>query len=235
MLRIHFMQQWFTLSDPAMQEAFFDTPLYREFAQLQEFGRLPDASTILRFGHQLEKHKIAEQIVNIVNDIVIQRGLMPKAATVLDATLIAAPSSTRNKEHKRDPGMHSSKKGEQMYFGIKAHIGMRAKSGLVHTVRGTSGNMPVRICEGTLSRFEKEHRPTRHFICVVHLVDGARQTDGSAGMSAPQSQGKAPQGLKSSPTGTRIGSHLKWLPLKSRHLKTTVSLLQVAASYSDHP
>ena len=141
MLRVHFMQQWFTLSDPAMEEAFFDTPLYREFAQLEEYGRLPDESTILRFRHRLEKHKLAERILSVVNDILIQRGLMLKAGTVVDATLIAAPSSTKNKDHKRDPDMHSSKKGEQMYFGMKAHIGADAESGLVHTVRGTSGNV----------------------------------------------------------------------------------------------
>ena len=140
MLRIHFMQQWFTLSDPGMEEAFFDTPLYREFAQLEEFGRLPDESTILRFRYRLEKHKLAEQILGVVNDILIERGLLLKTGTVVDATLIAAPSSTKNKDNKRDPEMHSSKKGQQMYFGMKAHIGADAELGLVHTVRGTSGN-----------------------------------------------------------------------------------------------
>ena len=141
MVRIHFMQQWFTLSDPAMEEAFFDTPLYREFAQLDEFSRLPDESTILRFRHRLEKHKLAAQILATVNELLIERGLLLKTGTVVDATLIAAPSSTKNKDHKRDPEMHSSKKGQQMYFGMKAHIGADAESGLVHTVRGTAGNV----------------------------------------------------------------------------------------------
>ena len=141
MLRIHFMQQWFTLSDPAMEEAFFDTPLYREFAQLEEFGRLPDESTIVRFRHRLEKHKLAEQILSVVNELLTQRGLLLKAGTAVDATLIAAPTSTKNKDKKRDPEMHSSKKGNQWYFGMKAHIGVDAESGLVHTVRGTSGHV----------------------------------------------------------------------------------------------
>jgi IS5 family transposase len=141
MLRIHFMQQWFTLSDPAMEEAFFDTPLYREFAQLEEFARLPDESTILRFRHRLEKHKLAEQILATVNDLLIERGLLLKAGTVVDATLIAAPPSTKNKDKTRDPDMHSSKKGNQWYFGMKAHIGADADSGLVHTVRCTSGHV----------------------------------------------------------------------------------------------
>jgi transposase, IS5 family len=141
MLRTHFMQQWFSLSDPGMEEAFFDTPLYREFAQLAEFTRLPDESTILRFRHRLEKHKLAEQILATVNDQLIQRGLLLKAGTVVDATLIPAPTSTKNKDKARDPEMHSSKKGNQWYFGMKAHIGVDAQSGLVHTVRGTSGNV----------------------------------------------------------------------------------------------
>ena len=141
MLRVHFMQQWFTLSDPAMEEAFFDTPLYREFALLEQFGRLPDESTILRFRHRLEKHKLAEQILSVVNELLSKKGLLLKAGTAVDATLIAAPTSTKNKDKKRDPEMHSSKKGNQWYFGMKAHIGVAADSGLVHTVRGTSGHV----------------------------------------------------------------------------------------------
>jgi len=147
MLRTHFMQQWFTLSDPAMEEAFFDTPLYREFAQLNELERLPDESTILRFRHRLEKHKLAEKILLSVNELLSQRGLLLKTGTVVDATLIAAPTSTKNKDQARDPDMHSSKKGNQWYFGMKAHIGADAESGLVHTVRGTSGHVSD-IAEG---------------------------------------------------------------------------------------
>jgi IS5 family transposase len=105
-----------------MEEAFFDGPLYRKFAKLEEFSRLPDESTILRFRHRLERHKLAEQILATARDLLVQRGLLLKAGTVVDATLIAAPSSTKNKDHKRDPEMHSSKKGEQMYIGMKAHI-----------------------------------------------------------------------------------------------------------------
>ena len=147
MLRTHFMQQWFTLSDPAMEEAFFDTPLYREFSQLQEFGRLPDESTILRFRHRLETHKLAEQTLQTVNDLLTERGLLLKVGTAIDATLIAAPTSTKNKDKARDPEMHSSKKGNQWYFGMKAHIGVDAESGLVHSVRGTSGHVSD-IAEG---------------------------------------------------------------------------------------
>ena len=141
MLRIHFMQQWFTLSDPAMEEALHDMPLFREFAGLGWDSRLPDESTILRFRHLLEKHKLAEQILALVNDLLRDKGLMLKAGTVVDATLIAAPSSTKNASGERDPEMHQTKKGNQWYFGMKAHIGVDAESGLVHTVRGTAANV----------------------------------------------------------------------------------------------
>ncbi len=147
MLRIHFMQQWLTLSDPGMEEAFFDTSLYREFAQLEELTRLPDESIILRFRHRLEKHKLSEQMLHTVNELLIQRGLLLKAGTAVDATQIAAPTSTKNKDRTRDSEMHSSKKGKQWYFGMKARIGVEADSGLVHTVRGTSGHVSD-IAEG---------------------------------------------------------------------------------------
>jgi IS5 family transposase len=141
MLRVHFMQQWFTLSDPAMEEALHDVPLFREFAGLGWDSRLPDESTILRFRHLLEKHKLADQILGVVNDLLRDKGLLLKTGTVVDATLISAPSSTKNASGERDPEMHQSKKGNQWYFGMKAHIGVDAESGLVHTVRGTAGNV----------------------------------------------------------------------------------------------
>ena len=141
MLRIHFMQQWFTLSDPAMEEALHDVPLFREFASLGWDSRLPDESTIFRFRHLLEKHELADQILALVNDLLIAKGLLLKAGTVVDATLISAPSSTKNQSGTRDPEMHQSKKGNQWFFGMKAHIGVDADSGLVHTVRCTAGNV----------------------------------------------------------------------------------------------
>ena len=142
MLRLHFMQQWFGLSDPAMEEALHDVPLYREFAGLDNWTtRLPDESTILRFRHLLEKHKLAAQILALINDMLRHKGLMLRAGTVVDATLIAAPSSTKNAGGERDPEMHQTKKGNQWHFGMKAHIGADAESGLVHTVRGTAANV----------------------------------------------------------------------------------------------
>ena len=142
MLRIHFMQQWFNLSDPAMEEALHDMPLFREFAGLEGWGeRLLDESTILRFRHVLEEHKLAPEMLKTVNDLLTAKGLMLKSGTVVDATLIAAPSSTKNASGERDPEMKQSKKGQQWYFGMKCHIGVDAESGLVHTVRGTAGSV----------------------------------------------------------------------------------------------
>lgn len=141
MLRIHFMQQWFGLSDLVMEEALFETVLYREFAGLSSVQRIPDRVSILRFRHILEEHQLAEQILATVNASLADKGLMLRQGTVVDATLIAAPSSTKNKDGERDPQMHQTKKGNQWYFGMKAHIGVDANSGLVHTVVGTAANV----------------------------------------------------------------------------------------------
>jgi len=142
MLRIHFLQQWFGLSDPAMEEALHDVPLYREFAGIEAGNvRLPDESTILRFRHLLERHGLAQKMFTAVNDLLRDKGLLLKAGTMVDATLIAAPSSTKNASGERDPEMHQTKKGNQWYFGMKAHIGADADSGLVHTVVGTAANV----------------------------------------------------------------------------------------------
>ena len=148
MLRTHLLQQWFSLSDPAMEEAFFDVPLYREFVQLDAHGHLPDGSTILRFRHRLEKYKLADGILATVNELLSSQGLLLRQRSAVDATLIAALSSTKNKEGKRDPEMHSSKKGNQWYFGMKAHIGVDADSGLVHTVCGTACHL-ADVTEGS--------------------------------------------------------------------------------------
>ena len=142
MLRIHFMQQWFGLSDPAMEEALFDVPMYREFAQLPDgLVRLPDESTILRFRHLLEKHGLAAQMFAAVNATLGAKGLMLKTGSVVDATLIAAPSSTKNSTGTRDPDMHQTKKGNNWYFGMKAHIAVDAHSGLVHHQVCTPANV----------------------------------------------------------------------------------------------
>lgn len=141
MLRLHLLQQLFGLSDFAMEEALFDTPLYRTFAGLGNTDRLPDRVSILRFRHLLEKHDLAKQFFETVNDMLRAKGLMLQSGTVVDATIIAAPSSTKNSTGKRDPEMHQTKKGNQWHHGMKAHIGADADSGLVHAVVGTAANL----------------------------------------------------------------------------------------------
>jgi len=149
MLRIHFLQNWFGLSDVAMEEALFDVPLYRQFAGLGGMARLPDRVSILRFRHLLEQHELAPKMLDAVNATLAAKGLLLKEGTAIDATLIAAPSSTKNSTGTRDPEMVSgdeseprtTKKGNQWHFGMKAHIGVDADSGLVHTVVGTSANV----------------------------------------------------------------------------------------------
>ncbi|MDQ0668336.1 IS5 family transposase [Pseudomonas sp. W2I6] len=140
MLRIHLMQNWFGYSDPAMEEALYETTILRQFAGLS-LEHIPDETTILNFRRLLEKHELASGILAVINGYLGDRGLSLRQGTIVDATLINAPSSTKNKDGKRDPDMHQTKKGNQYYFGMKAHIGVDDESGLVHSVVGTAANV----------------------------------------------------------------------------------------------
>ena len=140
MLRIHLMQNWFGYSDPAMEEALYETTILRQFAGLN-LERIPDETTILNFRRLLEKHELAAGILAVINGYLGDRGLSLRQGTIVDATLINAPRSTKNKDGKRDPQMHQTKKGNQYYFGMKAHIGVDDESGLVHSVVGTAANV----------------------------------------------------------------------------------------------
>ncbi len=140
MLRVHLMQNFFTLSDPAMEEALYDSASMRQFAGFKLSGAIPDETTILNFRHLLEEYDLAEDILAQVNKLLAAKGLLLKRGTIVDATIIAAPSSTKNARGERDPEMHQTKKGNQWYFGMKAHIGVDADSGLVHTVTTTAAN-----------------------------------------------------------------------------------------------
>ncbi len=140
MLRVHLMQNWFGLSDPAMEEALYEITPMRVFARLSLTEPIPDETTILNFRRLLEKNELAPEILARVNAYLTRKGLMLKRGSIVDATIIAAPSSTKNAEGKRDPEMHQTKKGNQWHFGMKAHIGVDADSGLVHTVTTTPAN-----------------------------------------------------------------------------------------------
>ena len=141
MLRIHCLQQWFGLSDLGAEEALFETSFLRDFVGISGTERIPDRVSILRFRHLLEEHELSPKILAVINAKLAAHGLLLKTGTVVDATLIAAPSSTKNKTGERDPEMHQAKKGNQWHFGMKAHIGVDAESGLVHTVIGTAANV----------------------------------------------------------------------------------------------
>jgi len=142
MLRMYVAQQCFGLSDEGIEDALYDSQAIRRFVGI-DLGRdsAPDATTLLKFRHLLETHQLTAAIFSTINAHLAEQGLFMRAGTIVDATLIAAPSSTKNREGKRDSEMHQAKKGNQWYFGMKAHIGTDANSGLVHTVVGTAANV----------------------------------------------------------------------------------------------
>src|SRR2546425_5016173 len=142
MLRIYFLQQWFNLSDPAVEEALYDSAVMRQFVGI-DLGHepVPDETTACKFGHLLEEHQLGEQILGTVNLHLQAQGVRITTGTIVDATILHAPSSTKNREQQRDPEMHQTKKGNQWYFGMKAHIGVDAGTGYIHSVTCTAANV----------------------------------------------------------------------------------------------
>jgi IS5 family transposase len=142
MLRIHCLQQWYGLSDPAMEEALYEIASMRQFAGLSlARGAVPDETTILNFRHLLERHDLARQVFETIKGQLQAKGLMLRQGTIVDATIISAASSTKNSAGERDPEMHQTRKGNQWYFGMKAHVGVDAESGLVHSLIGSAANV----------------------------------------------------------------------------------------------
>ena len=141
MLRIHLLQQWYALSDPAMEEALYEIASMRQFAGLSLLTDIPDETTILNFRRLLERHDLAGVLLETVNRYLAKGGRTMRTGTIVDATIIHAPSSTKNRERARDPEMHQTKKGNQWYFGMKAHIGVDTHTGLVHSVECTAANV----------------------------------------------------------------------------------------------
>jgi transposase, IS5 family len=143
MLRIYFMQHWFNLSDPGVEDALYDMACMRAFAKLDLFDEsMPDETTILKFRRLLEEHRLTTAIMNTINEVLEQRGLLLKGGTMVDATIIHAPPSTKNETRQRDPEMRQTRKGNQWFFGMKIHVGADVDSGLAHTVSVTSANAP---------------------------------------------------------------------------------------------
>ena len=142
MLRIYFLQQWFNLSDPAVEEALYDSVVMRSFVGI-DLGRepVPDETTVCKFRHLLEQHRLGGEMLETVNLHLESQGVRITTGTIVDATIIEAPSSTKNREQQRDPEMHQTKKGNQWYFGMKAHVGVDSKTKLVHTALVTPANV----------------------------------------------------------------------------------------------
>ena len=142
MLRMYFVQQWYGLADEAVEDAIYDSQALRNFMDIDLCRQsVPDATTLMGFRHLLEANDLPQAMLVEVNAMLIERGLLMSKGTLVDATLIAAPSSTKNQEHARDPEMHQTKKGNAWHFGLKAHIGVDRESGLVHTVVTTAANV----------------------------------------------------------------------------------------------
>ena len=140
MLRVHLMQNWFGLSDPAMEEALYEITPMRAFAGLTLTKAIPDETTILNFRYLLEANELAPEMLRRVNAYLSRKGLLLKRGSIVETTIIAAPSSTKNAEGERDPEMHQTTMGNQWHFGMKAYIGVDADSGLVHTMTTTPAN-----------------------------------------------------------------------------------------------
>ena len=141
MLRLYFLQQWYGLADEALEDALYDSQALRGFAGIDlSVAAVPDATTVLNFRHWLEEHDLTRALFDEVGAMLEERGLLMRQGTIVDATIIAAPPSTKNKSKARDPEMHQTKKGNQWHFGMKAHIGVDVASGVVHTVTGTAAN-----------------------------------------------------------------------------------------------
>ena len=142
MLRVYFLQQWYALADEALEDALYDSQALQRFARIELNAEgVPDATTLLNFRHLLETHDLCQGLFTAINADLAARGLLLREGTLVDATLIAAPSSTKNAKRERDPEMHQTKKGNQWYFGMKAHIGADRDSKLVHTVVVTAANV----------------------------------------------------------------------------------------------
>ena len=194
MLRVYFLQQWYGLADEAIEDAIYDSQAMRTFAGIDlSVESVPDATTLLNFRHLLEEHDLTRRLFAEVGALLEERELLMKEGTIVDATIIGAPSSTKNARKERDPEMHQTKKGNQWYFGMKAHIGVDAKSGLVHRVSGTAANVAdVAQSHELLHGQEKEVYADAGYIGIEKRPEigrGARGCGVARGCQAWQSEG----------------------------------------------
>lgn len=145
MLRVYFLQLWFNLSDPAVEEALYDSSAMRAFAGIDlGWEAAPDETTVCKFRHLLERHKLGKPLLKAVNEHLKRQGVKITNGTIVDATIISAPSSTKNQDGERDPEMHQTAKGKQWYFGMKAHVGVDSRTKLIHTILASAANVADR-------------------------------------------------------------------------------------------
>ena len=158
MLRINFLQHWFELSDPCAEEALYDSRAMRQFVGI-DLGKepVPDETTILNFRHLMERHNLGDEMFRLVNVYLAENGLKVSRGTIVDATIIDAPTSTKNKDKTRDPDMHQTRKGNQWYFGMKTHIGVDNQTKLIHSVAVTAANVHDSQLLGDLLHGDETH------------------------------------------------------------------------------
>ncbi|SEG88930.1 IS5 family transposase [Marinobacterium lutimaris] len=212
MLRIHCMQQWYSMSDPAMEDALYEIASMRLFAGLSLDGAIPDHTTIMNFRHLLERHGMARKIFDEVSTWLSEAGVLVKEGTLLDATIIEAPSSTKNKAGERDPEMHQTKKGNQWHFGMKAHIGVDARTGLTHSFTTTAAN------EHDLNQAEQLLHGKEAFILADSGYRGAENRAGLEAVEADWHIAEIPSKVKELKKHPRINK----IPLKTEYLKASI-------------
>src|SRR5229473_2852239 len=228
MLRIYFLQQWFNLSDPAVEEALYDSGVMRQFVGI-DLGcePVPDETTVCKFRHLLEQHQLGEQILGQVNLHLQAQGVRITTGTIVDATILHAPTSTKNREQQRDPEMHQTKKGKQWYFGMKAHVGVDSKTKIIHTAVATAANVAdstvlsdrlpgeetrvrgdeakVRVRQGALPRTQEERQPA---VCNLRAGEPVPTSQEAAALgngvnvepAKPTQRNKSAHGLSSRKT-----------------------------------
>lgn len=210
MLKIHCLQHWFTLSDPGVEDALYESPVLRRFVGI-DLGRepVPDETTIMRFRHLLEQHQLGEQLFAAVNQVLTDRGLLLKKGTIVDATIIDAPSSTKNQSKSRDPEMWQAKKGQQWYFGMKLHIGVDAESTLIHSLDVTAANEHDGNCIANLLHGEEvtvwgdQGYAGRTEVIAAHAPNAQDLTNRRIG-SGPAGDAERKRNRKKSKTRARV-------------------------------
>jgi len=211
MLRIHCVQHWYNMSDPAMEDALCDTPPIRLFAGLSLDRAIPDYTIIMNFRHLLERNRLSRQIFEEISSWLSEAGVLMKEGTPMDATIIEAPSSTKNKTGERDPEMHQTKKANQWHFGMKAHIGVDAKAGLTHSFMTTAAN------EHDLNQASHLLHSEDDFIFADSGYRGAESRDGLEGVEAEWHIAEIPSKVKEVKKHPRINK----APLKTEYLKAS--------------